>query len=250
MPIDRRAAAEPSAAVARVVAVAALSFESGALRKPLRSPAVELVVAQSGPGAAKAAAAARAAVADGATALVSWGVAGGLDAALAPGTVLAPAGVLHGDRWLDADAAWRAALVAALEPRFAVHEGALLATDAVLRSPEEKSLAAARCGAVAADMESGGVAAVAAEAGLPFVALRVVLDALADELPADAERWIDQQGNRRLTPALDAALRPARWAGLFALARRYRTAAGVLDRLARVLLPVGFLFSPRVAKLG
>ncbi|HEY8520779.1 MAG TPA: purine phosphorylase [Gammaproteobacteria bacterium] len=250
MPIDRRAAAEPSAAVARVVAVAALSFESEALRKPLRHPSVDVVVAQSGPGATRAAAAARAAVADGAAALVSWGVAGGLDAALAPGTVVAPARVLHGDRWLEADAAWRAALVAALGPHFTVQEGGLLSADEVLRTPADKSLAAARCGAVAADMESGGVAAVAAEAGLPFVTVRVVLDALDDELPADAERWIDERGNRRLAPALDAALRPARWAALLGLARRYRVAAGVLDRLARVLLPAGFLFSPRVAKFG
>ncbi len=47
-------------------------------------------------------------------------------------------------------------------------------------------------------MESAAIAAVAARAGARFVALRVVVDAAADELPADVERWIDERGERRI----------------------------------------------------
>ncbi len=84
-------------------------------------------------------------------------------------------------------------------------------------------------------MESAAIAAVAARAGARFVALRVVVDAAGDELPADVERWIDERGERRIGAALAAALRPAQWRGLWMLAQRYRVARRTLARLAPIV---------------
>ena len=172
-------------------------------------------VSQSGPGAARAAAAAAHAIDAGASVLVSWGLAGGLAAALAPGTVVAPRRVLaQGAEPIGVDAAWHASL-AALADEFALDYGDLLSVPAALESPAAKRAAAAATRAVAVDMESAAIAAAAARARVPFVALRVVVDGVGDALPQGAERWIDERGRsahggnaagRRELAAMAAAL--------------------------------------------
>src|SRR5690606_2919639 len=95
--------------------------------------------------------------------------------------------------------------------------------------------AEAASGAVAADMESAAIAAVARRSGKPFVALRVIVDAAGDALPPDPERFIDERGIQRLAPALAAALQPAQWPVLWMLSQRYRAARLSLDRAAAAL---------------
>ena len=58
-------------------------------------------------------------------------------------------------------------------------------------------------------MESAGVAAAAAAAAAPFVVLRVIADGPDDALPAGVEAWIDERGERRLAPLLEAVSRPS-----------------------------------------
>jgi len=219
----------------RVGFVAALDVECACLRRAGARDASWLVL-QSGPGPARAASAAARAIEGGAGLLVSWGLAGALAAAVAPGTVLLPrrVGAENGTP-LAVDAAWHARL-AALADDFRVENGDLLTVPAALESPAAKRAAAAATGAVAVDMESASVAAVAARAGVPFVALRVVVDALDDSLPSGAEQWIDEHGGRRLAPALRAVVSIGQWRPLVTLARRYRVATRVLDRLAAALV--------------
>jgi adenosylhomocysteine nucleosidase len=214
--------------------IAALASECTSLRRH-RPRAAPWLVVQSGPGAARAADGAARAVDSGAGLLVSWGLAGGLGAAVAPGTVLLPRRVLEqGATPLPVDAVWHARLCA-LAGELALEQGDLLTAPAVLESPAAKRAAAAATRAVAVDMESSAVAAVAARAHVPFVALRVVVDALDDTLPPGTARWIDERGNRRPTAALRAAVDARHWRSLLTLANRYRVASGALDRLARAL---------------
>lgn len=133
-----------------------------------------------------------------------------------------------------ADAAWHARL-AVLAADVALDTGDLLTVPAALESPAAKCAAAAATGAVAVDMESAAIASAAARARLPFVAVRVVIDGRDDALPAAAESWIDESGNRRMTAALRASLDPRQWRALLTLSQRYRVASGVLDRLAHAL---------------
>lgn len=223
-----------SGGAAKVAFIAALGLECASLRRQTpRAPAWR--VSQSGPGAARAAAAAAHAIDSGATVLVSWGLAGGLAAALAPGTVVAPRRVLaHGAEPIGVDAEWHASL-AALADEFALDYGDLLSVPAALESPAAKRAAAAATRAVAVDMESAAIAAAAARAHVPFVALRVVVDGVADALPPGAERWIDERGNRRMAATLQAVVSWRQWRPLLTLAARYRVASGVLDRLAHAL---------------
>jgi adenosylhomocysteine nucleosidase len=220
------------AAVPRTGIIIALGSERAALaRVPHASLGWSLV--QSGPGPERAAQCATAAVAAGAQALVSWGLAGGLSADVTPGTVVVPRRVImqRGEVFVAA-VAWRERL-AVLASEFTVSEGDLLTVPSPLGSPAAKAAAATALGAVAVDMESAAIAAVAARARVPFVALRVVVDAQRDAVPAGAEKWIDARGNTRTAAALGAIVRPGEWQALWRLAQRYRTANAVLVRLAR-----------------
>jgi adenosylhomocysteine nucleosidase len=183
----------------------------------------------------RAAAAAKRSIDSGACLLVSWGLAGGLGAGVAPGTVVLPRRVLErGAAPVPVDVAWHSRL-APLAEELVLECGDLLTVPEALESPAAKRAAAAATNAVAVDMESAGVAAAAARARVPFVAVRVVVDGLDDALPPGSEDWIDSRGNRRLTAALRAARDVGQWPALLTLATRYRVASGVLDRLARAL---------------
>jgi adenosylhomocysteine nucleosidase len=214
--------------------VGALALECASLRR--QSPRAERwVVVQSGPGAARAADAARRAIDAGAGLLVSWGLAGGLAASVAPGTVVAPRRVVaEGKAPLAVDAVWHSRL-GALARELAMDSGDLLSVAEPLESPAAKRAAAQAANAVAVDMESAGIAAVAASARVPFVALRVVVDGVDDALPPGAERWIDEQGRRRASAVLRAVVDARQWRRLLTLAQRYRVASAALDRLARAL---------------
>ena len=133
----------------------------------------------------------------------------------------------------------------------AARVGDLLTVPTALESPAAKRAAAAATDAVAVDMESAAIAAVAARARVPFVALRVVVDGLDDALPAGAERWIDERGSGACRPALRAAVEPAAMARAAdvgeALSRRERRARSARARVGgaararrrRAALPAG-----------
>jgi adenosylhomocysteine nucleosidase len=220
--------------------IVALGVERAALRARVeRDP--PLGVIQSGPGPERAASAATAALAAGASGLLSFGLAGALRAELEPGAVLLPRRVrsVAGNAF-DADPEWHAELAAAVRNLgLAPSLDDLLSVPSALTSVAGKAKAAAG-GAAAADMESAAIAAVAARAGARFVALRVVVDAAGDELPADVERWIDERGERRIGAALSAALNPKQWRGLWMLAQRYRAARHTLARLAPMVAGAHF----------
>ena len=218
----------------KIAFVAALALECSSLRRQLpRAPS--WLVVQSGPGALRAARAAARAIDAGARVVVSWGLAGGLSAAAAPGTVVLPRRVLaqNGEAW-HADAAWHARL-AALAREMRLDGGDLVSVPAALESPAAKRAAAAATGAVAVDMESAAVAAAAASAGVPVVALRAIVDGVDDALPPRSERWIDELGGTRFAAAVAAAVDVRQWHALLTLAKRYRAASLALDRLARAL---------------
>src|SRR5262252_8879205 len=100
MSASGREAAAPAATIAVIVA---LGVERAALRtRAERDPPLGII--QSGPGPERAASAATAALASGASALLSFGLAGALRAGLEPGAVLLPRRVRSvGGGWFGAD---------------------------------------------------------------------------------------------------------------------------------------------------
>ena len=114
--------------------------------------------------------------------VMSCGYSGGLDPALRPGDlVLATTVRGAGGDALAAPESPRLAAAAALEGLRFLQGGLVCATSAAA-SPEDKR-ALARDGALAVDMESYLVAQAAGEAGVPWLALRAIVDPLDSSLP-------------------------------------------------------------------
>ena len=220
--------------------VAALAAEARLLgaarpRGAVRALADGTLLIVSGMGPSAAADAAERLVAVGATALVSFGVAGGLDPSLAPGALVLPAEVISPEGARHATAReWRARVGAAVADRHPASAGALLTCREPLCSPADKAQAFRQTGAIAVDMEGFAIAEVAARHGLPFLAVRSVLDAAADTLPPTLLGAIDARGNASLARVLGAIVRaPREWPDLLRLGRRCRAAARPLLSIAR-----------------
>lgn len=238
--------AAASAESPEVAVIVALGLETRALRARLGASGdgCRLSLHQCGPGRARAFRAAAAALAQGADALLSWGLAGGLAPAARCGAIVLPRRILGPEgKGFEAADPWRSRLAAELGRHFPVADGPLLSTGELLMRPADKVRAAASTGAVAVDMESAGVAEAAAAAAAPFVVLRVVADGPDDALPAGVEAWIDERGDRRLAPLLEAVSRPSRWRALCTLGRRYGRARRTFEAVAERLAPQGFLFA-------
>jgi adenosylhomocysteine nucleosidase len=223
--------------------VAALAAEARTLGRAVRrhdglsSLPDGALLAVGGMGGMLAAAAARRLAEAGVVGLVSFGFAGGLDPKLSAGAVICPAEVISGSgARFAASTDWRERLRAANAAR-PLLAGLLLTRAAPLDSVADKASAFRETGAVAVDMESSAVAEVAAAFGLPFLALRVIVDTAADVLPQsvlDASR----AGNlnmRRLLSGL--ALAPWELLALIRLAQRYRAATLSLAAVARAGWP-------------
>lgn len=188
----------------------------------------------SGMGPSRATDAARALIKGGASALLSWGTCGALRKGLEAGAVLLPMTVMddHGVSY-PVDSRWRQRVEQALSPSLAVHGGLLLSSARPLTQASQKASAHAATAAAAVDMESAAVAAVAAAAGVPFLALRVVLDLADQAVPAAALLAVDELGRPgawRLLRSL--ALRPWQLQQLMALGRSFSCARRSLRQLA------------------
>ncbi len=171
----------------------------------------------------------------GAEALLSWGCAAGLDNRLGSGDLIVPQMVFDADgRLFPVHTAWRAQVCLALGNQLLIHSGTLVEARSVLATPEDKRAAAEASGAVVADMESAGLATLAEEAGVPFLAIRAVADGFADTIPPQALGSVDALG--RLHPLhllMHVLLQPHAWPRLARVAGGYRAARRTLVAVAR-----------------
>jgi adenosylhomocysteine nucleosidase len=188
------------------------------------------LLAVGGMGGALAALAARHLVDAGAAALMSFGLAGGLDPLLRAGTVVLPSEVISrgGARFLTSTG-WREQLCGAIAKQRPVGCGTLLTSPQPIGAVAEKAAAFRETGAVAVDMESLDVAEVSAAHNLPFIAVRVIVDTATDALPRSVVTASHQgQVNiRRLIGGL--AVAPLDLIALIRLARAYRAATRSLS---------------------
>ena len=131
-------------------------------------------------------------IAESAKAIVSLGIAAGLAPAKRPGTCVVAREIAHADIRYPTDQAWAERLRTVIPD---TELATIAGVDRPLQSPAEKHALYAATGAVAADMESHIAAAYAAEAGLPFAALRVISDPAGRALPALAKSAIKPNGD-------------------------------------------------------
>jgi adenosylhomocysteine nucleosidase len=143
--------------------------------------------------------------------VISFGVAGGLDPTLKSGDVVVATEVLAGDtRWL-AGLPLNEELIASMTlGRRRVVRGGLAGVEQVIPARAAKAALRSETGAAAVDMESHIAAAYAAEAGLPFAALRVISDPATRALPALAMTAIKPNGEIDLRKVLRGVARNPR----------------------------------------
>lgn len=120
---------------------------------------------------------------NGVNALVSFGVAGALDPNLKPGNLVLPE-LIHADKELPVTIAWRNRLQNLLPAHITVVGGTLASSPVSLTCEKEKWDLAHVTGACAVDMESAAIAEVAIAAGIPFIAVRAIIDPVHFSPPA------------------------------------------------------------------
>ncbi len=129
----------------------------------------------------------------------SLGFAGGLEEDLLAGDLLCPVAVLREvdgvARRIPAPPGCQAVCTALASEGLPVHAGGLFTVDAPLRTSEAKRAARRRTGALAADMEAAGVAEAAGELGIPWLALKAIVDPVAEPLPDFLDRVTTGAGN-------------------------------------------------------
>lgn len=155
--------------------------------------------------------ASRRALTGAASALISLGLAGGLDPALHPGDVIVPEAVLTGGRLFRSDPALGEALGGMTPHR-------IFGAASVVADVRSKQRLRSETAAAAVDLESGAVATLATERGLPFAALRVICDPAERALPSAALVSLNQRGAISIFRVLGSLLaHPAQLPALLAL---------------------------------
>jgi adenosylhomocysteine nucleosidase len=165
-------------------------------------------------------------------ALIVAGVCGGLDPSLAPGDLVLARTLMRADR---PEVVPEAALLGMAREALR-HSGRpfvtapLLCVERPLASRGEKTVVWNATGAAGVDMESYAVAEAARARGIPWIALRAVVDPADASLPASIRVWSREEDETRLIAR--AAARPWEWLAYVRLALAWRAAASSLRAAA------------------
>jgi hopanoid-associated phosphorylase len=167
--------------------------------------------------------------------IISFGVAGGLDPALAPGAVVIATSVCDefSGQSTPADPAWVRALMRALPQAVS---GALAGSDTAVATLADKAALHAASGALAVDMESHIAARIARRHGLPFAACRVVIDPATRAVPPLALAGMGSDGRTDVGAVMAGLLKsPWQLPALMRLGRDASAARGSLLALRRTV---------------
>jgi adenosylhomocysteine nucleosidase len=229
--------------------VTGLQFEAtiaeDAIRSATEPPGDDRVTATChGPGQARALSAAEALINIGASALLSFGVAGGCNPDLPPGTVVIATGIRDlstvgaGDI-LYTNRGWQHRLKSLLLGNVLLEEGTIASVAEPVHGADAKRRLYEDGGAAAVDMESAAAARAAMEAGIPFMALRVIVDAAGTSLPPAAMAGMTPDGATQIGPVLRALLRrPQDIPGLIGIGIADSRARKAMKRASAVAAPL------------
>lgn len=229
--------------------VTGLGYEAAIAEEAIRSatapPGDDRVTATChGPGQARARSAAEALVDIGANALLSFGVAGGCNPDLPSGTVILATGIRDissggGGDILYTNRGWQRRIKSLLLGNVLLEDALLASVSTPITDSTSKRQLFHDLGVAAADMESAAAARVAIDAGIPFMALRVIVDTADTTLPAAALAGMSPDGTVRTGPIVQAILRrPQDIPGLVGIAMADSKARKSLKRSAAVAAPL------------
>jgi adenosylhomocysteine nucleosidase len=229
--------------------VTGLRYEAAIAEEAIRSaPALpgddRVTAACHGPGQSRAQSAAEALVDIGACALLSFGIAGGCNPGLPAGTVIVATGIRDlspggGGEILYTNRGWQRRMKSLLLGNVLLEEAMLASVGDPLMNSKSKIQLFDDLGAAAVDMESAAAARVAIAAGIPFMALRVIVDTADTSLPPATMAGMTPDGTIRTGPVLRAILRrPQDVPGLIGIGIAESKARQSLKRIAAVAAPL------------
>lgn len=228
--------------MSRLGIVTGMAFEAAILGRQLKKsdPAAEpppILIA--GADSARAGHAARELIDQGATALMSFGIAGALDPALSPGDLIIATRIIGPEgEAVACHREWNASLTQLVETRCRVVTGDLAGSDGTVATAAAKYELFKATSAVAVDMESLTVALAAREAGIPFCAVRAIADPAQREIPGWVPGAISAKGKTRPMAVLSALFgRSGNIGNLAQLARDSQAAKATLGRVALLGAP-------------
>lgn len=210
--------------------VCGLKSEAAAVRASMKAAGLgekKVKIGVSGANAARAEEIAQGFLDEGAKAIISAGLCGGLDPALKSGDVIL------GERVVSAqgDIVIADKRLSAAAGKFSPRHVAIFGSDEIVDSVEKKQALFRRYAAETVDMESHGAARAAAKANIPFIAIRVVADAHDRALPKAALRAVTPTGGVDVLNVLaDCVKAPQQFEQIFALGRDSGEATNALRR--------------------
>jgi adenosylhomocysteine nucleosidase len=163
--------------------------------------------------------------------LLLLGFAGSLELSLRVGDLVLPAryyGDSQGDFFQPGQEMFQEAMVAVSKTQQTVFYLNSLTVDHLVATPQEKQALRQRYPVGTVNMEDYWVAAAARDAGVPFLAVRAVLDVSTQRLPG----YLLGLSSSRNRAALSLATRPWRVPAALGLARQAAVAAAALARFA------------------
>lgn len=196
------------------------------------------LVALSGIGAEGAHRAGAVLVAQGVTALLSWGCAAALDDRVSPGCLILPKRIIgaRGESY-RVNHEWHQRLYQTLRIGHRLSTDPLVESSTIMKTAAEKRALAQRTEAAATDMESAAQARFAQEHGLPFTAIRAIADAVSTDIPENVLRVLDREGDIRFWQLITSVhLAPADWIKLIRLGIQFSAARRTLRKTRDLVL--------------
>ncbi|MFA5983053.1 MAG: phosphorylase [Methylococcaceae bacterium] len=197
----------------------------------------ELLLVNSGTGAANARLAAQKLIGLGAKRLISWGCAAGLSPLLKPGDLSLPKRLLNQNNLvLETDPNWHEYTQKQFGNNSSVHTGDLLDSQSIVSLSTVKQALHYQTNAQVLDMESFAVAGIAQDHNLPFLAIRAIADPVSMNLPRAVSYSVNSEGQVVLFKLLSfLALHPNELPGLIKLGLHFSKAQKTLKNTAKKL---------------
>lgn len=189
----------------------------------------------SGIGASRAQHAAQQLVASGAKALLSFGTAGGLDPKLNPADIIVPTQILAADgaRYLMTPT-WQQLLYKEAQGIGPAYQQFTLHSDTTISTTQMKQSLFQDTGAIAVDMETAAIAAVAHQHQLSVACLRVIVDPADFNLP-QLIHAVKANGKMQWLTVLWRLIRhPLEWFSILQLAQHFSAARSRLREIGEI----------------
>ncbi|MEM7027919.1 MAG: hypothetical protein AAF410_06825 [Pseudomonadota bacterium] len=205
----------------------------------------EICICLSGIGHNNALHAAASLVKENCEALISWGVAGGLNESLHSGDVLIAENIIFENGQIECKAEWQEQLLIQLSSaEFRVVSGSLYSAAAICKTAKDKNKLHLKTGADAIDMESAAIAGLSKEMNLDFIAIRTIADEAVASIPPAVSRHTDSLGRPKLIRFIFSCLfNPGQILSLVLLARAFNKAIITMNNIAPDLKHKHFLYN-------